>query len=151
MNTDINSYKANVIKRPFIKLIRKKSSVVPNTYELNTASICKLVDCLSSGNFIQYSGCSLKDGDVYIDYALSFHCMSYCLAETLDSESVQRLFGEVSLVSPEDFESYIQQFDIIKSEDKNNIIKDFIKSKYDIDLSGEYKFVRKPNSIYKNY
>lgn len=152
MNTDISSYQANIIKRPFLRLARKKSTVIPGTFELDTASWCKLVDGLSNGKFIQYSGCSYRDGDIYVDPKISFKCMSYCLAERMDDASVKKLFGENAVLStPEDYEGYIMQCSLVQDEDCTEIIRRFIRSKYNIDPFGEYVFTRKPDVLYKNY
>lgn len=151
MNTDISSYQANIIKQPFLRLARKESQVVPGTFELNTASWCKLVDGLSDGNFIQYSGCSYQNGDVHVDPKVSFKCMSYCLAERMNEESVKKLFGNVVLVTPEDYEQYILTCESVLNEDCADIIRWFILSKYDITPEGEYVFTRKADSLYKNY
>lgn len=151
MNTDISSYQANIIKRPFVRLIRKESPTRPGRFELNTVSWCKLVDGLSDGNFIQYSGCSLQNDELRVDPKMTFKCMSYCLAEKMDRESDEKLFGDVVLTTPEDYENYIMQCSLVLKEDCADIIRWFILSKYDITPNGEYKFIRKKDSLYKNY
>ena len=155
MNTNIDSFKANIIKHPYISLIRKNSKVNPNIYELDTLSLCKLVDSLSAGGFIQNSAYVLVGTDVLIDRAKTFHCMCDFLSKNLSAEHVKTIFGDITLASPEDYELYIAQCDTVRNEDSDNIIKNFILSKYDIcpggDSEGECKLVRKENAAYKNY
>lgn len=152
MDTSISSLENNENRR-FLKLTRYKSMIDPevNVYDLDTWSLCKLVDGLSQGNFIQYSACKLENGDVVVDHKKTFKCFSYFLSETLDEKYTHNLFGDIYLHYPEDYDLYFAYNACINQEDCDAIIKKFILYKYDITPDKEYKFTRKENSLYKNY
>lgn len=148
-NSSINAETTN--GKPFLKLCRKESVLFPGVYELNTLSLCKLVDGLTKGEFIQYSACTLDGTRVQVDHTKTFECFSHCLAEKLPAESVKALFGDIELTTPEEFEFFISQCSVIQNEDCDNIIKWFIHDKYDIFPEGDYKIKRKENSEFVNY